>query len=154
TEIAFPLTRAADAVDELAVHRELDRAVDGHDVVDVPFTAWLAAVLDRHAPFAPRILGHDLHDIDAEELAMHVAQRRSDSVSLVQVDPVQFEHLDLDAVRQAAARIGDGTAPGEDARVSSRLHVHPLDVEDEVLILLRAPHHADRVTGTDQEAVL
>src|SRR5436309_7325677 len=71
TEVAFPACRAADAVDELAVDGELDDSVDGHDVVGVPFAPPLAAVLDRHAPLAAGVVGHDLHAADTEELAVH-----------------------------------------------------------------------------------
>jgi hypothetical protein len=45
TEIALLDGRVADAVDELAVDRQLDRAVDADDVVDVPLALALAAVL-------------------------------------------------------------------------------------------------------------
>ena len=45
------------------------------------------------------------------------------------------------------SRLPSGTvafAPDEDAGVAARLHVAPLDVQDEILVLLLRPHHADR----------
>ena len=57
--------------------------------------------------------------------------------------PIELEHLDFDRLWEGAAFCGGAIAPGEDAGVSSRLHVSPLDVEDEVFILLGATHDAD-----------
>src|SRR5260370_10635578 len=53
-EISFLLRRAAEAIYELAVYRKLHHAIHCHHVVDVPFTAPLAAILDRHTPLAAR----------------------------------------------------------------------------------------------------
>ena len=56
----------------------------------------------------------------------------------MQVDPVEFEHLDFHALGQAALA-GDGAfAPDEHARVAAGFHVTPLDVQDEVLVLFLA----------------
>ena len=66
------LRRSGDAVDELAVDGELDHAVDGDHVVGVPLALALAAVLDRLAALAARVVGRGLHAADAEQLAVDV----------------------------------------------------------------------------------
>ena len=72
---------------------------------------------------------------------------------LCQVDPVEFQHLDLEPLGQPFA-LGHGTlAPDEHAGVAARLHVPPLDVQEEVLVLFLGPHHADRVPAADEQAV-
>jgi len=84
---------------------------------------------------------------------MNVVVGRDDAAAGVEARPLQLEHLDLDAVGQAALRVGVGVAPGKDARVASRLHVHPLDVQDEVLVHAVGAHHANRLPGADQDPV-
>ena len=91
---------------------------------------------------------------DAEQLAVHVGDRRHAAVARIQLRPVELEHLDLDAVGQPRLRVRVGVAPDEDAGVAARLDVLPLDVQHEVLVLLLAAHHADRAAGADQQAVL
>src|SRR5659263_384560 len=56
-DIPFLLRRPADAIDDFAVHREFDNAIDGDHVVGVPLALALAAVFDRHAAHAPRVVG-------------------------------------------------------------------------------------------------
>jgi hypothetical protein len=151
-EVALPPRRAADAVHEPAVDRQLDDPVHGHDVVGVPLAAPEAAVLDRHAALAPRVVGDDLHAAHAEELAVDVGEGRYLAVARVELHPVELQHLDLDAVGQPVLS-RPGAAPDEDAGVAPGLDVHPLDVEDEVLVLPLRAHHADRVPGADDLAV-
>src|SRR5207248_949269 len=57
----------ADAVDEFAVHGELDDAVHADYVVDVPLALALAAVLDGFAARAARVVGGQLQAVGAEE---------------------------------------------------------------------------------------
>ena len=104
-EIAFLLRRLADAVDELAVHRELDRAVDRHDVIGVPLPPPFRAVLDRHAARAARIVRDELVAADREELAVHVGNRRRRLPLFgLQLHPVEIQDLNLDASRPGFAR--------------------------------------------------
>ncbi len=84
---------------------------------------------------------------------MYVGNVRNLAVAYVQFGPVQLEHLDFDSVRQPAAWIGASCTPDEHSRVSSRFNVHPFDMQDEVLVLLLAAHHADGMSGADQQAV-
>src|SRR5262249_14357882 len=84
---------------------------------------------------------------------MHIRDVRNLAVAYMQFGPVELEHLDFDAVRQTAAWIGPGGAPHEYSRVPSRFDVHPFDVQDEVLVLLLAAHHADGMSGADQQSV-
>src|SRR3989442_173678 len=83
-------------------------------------------------PLDPRVIGNGLDLADPEKLAMHVGGRRSDSVPLIQVGPVQLQHLHLNPTRKRTARIRPRPAPKEHARVSAGLRVHPLDVQDKV----------------------
>src|SRR6476469_6246080 len=84
---------------------------------------------------------------------MYIRDRWSHPVLFVEIRPLQLEHLDFDAIRQSTAGIRAGGAPGKYPGVSTGLNVHPLYVENEVLVLLRAAHHADRMTRADQHAV-
>jgi hypothetical protein len=72
----------------------------------------------------------------------------------VKLRPFELEHLNLDAVRQAGRRIRLRIAPGEHTGIASRFHVHPLDVQDEILVLLHRAHDADGMAGTDEEPIL
>src|SRR5437763_907981 len=84
---------------------------------------------------------------------MYIRDGWSLSVLFVQIRPLQLEHLDFDALRQSTAGIRAGAAPRKYPGVSSGLNVHPLYMKNEVLVLLRAAHHADRMTRADQHAV-
>ena len=147
------LRRAADAVNKLVVHRELNDAIDGDDIIGVLFSPPLAAVFDGLAPLASRVIWHRSDSTDPEEFTVDIGVGRSQAIHLVQLDPVEFEHLDLNAIGQAALRIGAGTTPYEYAGVSSRLNVHPLDVQHEILILLLASHDANGMARADQHTV-
>src|SRR6185369_16922269 len=104
-QVTLLLRRATNAVDELAVHRQLDHAIDGDHVIGVPFAPALAAVFDGLASLAPGGIGYRLHAVHAEEFAVHVGDIRKLAVLDVQFGPIEFEHLNLDAVRQAARGI-------------------------------------------------
>src|SRR5688500_5289123 len=149
-EIALLLCRPAHAVHEHAVHRELHDTVDGDDVVRVPFAPSSGAVLDRHAALAARIVRDGLDAADAEQFSVHVGDWRHAAVTGIQLRPVQFQHLDLDAVGQPRLGVRLCRAPDEHARVAARLGMHPFDVEHEVLVLLFTAHDADRASRADQ----
>src|SRR5689334_22152787 len=74
-QVTFLLRSMADAVHEFPVHRQLDHAVHGHHIVDVPLSAALAAVLDRHAAGAARRVGDNVYTAHAEQFAVYVGQR-------------------------------------------------------------------------------
>lgn len=63
------------------------------------------------------------------------------------------EHLDFDAVGEAVLFAGDGIGPEEDAGVAAGFGVHPIDFEDEVLVLADGAHDADGVAGADDFAI-
>ena len=136
-----------------AVHRQLDDAVDRNDVIGVPLALALAAVLDRHASITARVVRRGLDAADAEQLPVNVGDRRRDAVHFVEIGPFELQHLDLDAVGQPCPGIGLRVAPREDARVAAGFHVHPLDVQHEILVLLRCAHHPDGMTRADQKTV-
>ncbi len=154
TKVTFLVLYVADAVDELAVDRELDHTVHADDVVYVPLPFPLASVLEGLASATAGVVGSRLESTRPEQFAVHVGDRRRGLALLCpEFDPVQFQHLDLQPLGQTVAG-GFGVAPGEDAGITSRFHVPPLDVQQEVLVLLLAPHHANRLALTDQYAVL
>lgn len=64
-EIALPHTRAAHAVHELTVDRELHGAVYADDIVGAPFAFALAAHLIRHAAFAAGVVRRDFESARA-----------------------------------------------------------------------------------------
>ena len=71
----------------------------------------------------------------------------------VKLDPVQFEHLDLQTLGQSVAeRLR--VAPSEYSGIATRFHMTPLDVQQEVLVLLLAAHHSDGLAFADKDAVL
>ena len=72
-EVAFAHGRLADAVDELAVDRELYGAIDADDIVGVPFAFAFATHLIGHAALAARVFGDGLEAVGPEELAGDVA---------------------------------------------------------------------------------
>ncbi len=84
---------------------------------------------------------------------MDVRQRRRLSVLLVEVHPIQLQHLHLHSIGQAAL-LRFGVAPHKYSGVSSRLDVFPFDVQNEILIFARRSHDADRTPGADQQTVL
>ena len=71
----------------------------------------------------------------------------------VKLDPVQFEHLDLQTLGQAVAE-GLRVAPSEYPGIATRFHMTPLDVQQEVLVLFLAAHHSDGLAFADKDAVL
>src|SRR5207248_131133 len=70
-EVALLLRGVADAVDELAVHREFEDAIHGDYIIRVPLPPAQAAVFDGHAPRAAGVVGHDLQAAHTEELTVH-----------------------------------------------------------------------------------
>src|SRR6185437_50434 len=152
-KISLSLRGAADSIYEFAVDREFDNAVHRDNVIRVPLSPPFATIFDGLASLASRIIRRCLHTADAKQLAMHIRDGRRDSVVFVQLGPLQFEHLNFDAVRQPAGRIRTSAAPRKYAGVPTRLDVRPLDMQDEVLVLLHTAHYADRMAGADQHAV-
>ena len=71
----------------------------------------------------------------------------------MKLDPVQFEHLDLQTLGQAVAE-GLRVAPSEYPGIATRFHMTPLDVQQEVLVLFLAAHHSDGLAFADKDAVL
>src|SRR5438552_494073 len=101
-QVALLLRAAADAVDDFAVDCEFDDTVHAHDIVGVPFVPSLAAIFDRLAPRTARIVGNGFNAANSKELAVDVGQRRCLAIAPVEVDTLQLEQLDLNAVRQAS----------------------------------------------------
>ena len=68
-EVAFAHRGLADAVDELAVNRQLHRAIHADDIVGVPFAFAFAAELPGHAAASAWIVGNALETIGTEKFA-------------------------------------------------------------------------------------
>ena len=114
-------------------------------------------VLLRQAPrpaVGVRPVGDAGRAPDAEQVALAGG---GDLALLVLVGEVH-EHLHLDAARVAGANGGEGVGPDEEAAVADRAgfgrHVHPVELRDEVLILLVGSQVARRLARGDDLAVL
>jgi len=70
------LRGAAGTIDERAVHRELENAVNGDHGVGVPLPSSSCPVLDRHAAGTPGIVRYEFHAANANELAVNERDRR------------------------------------------------------------------------------
>jgi hypothetical protein len=152
-EVAFAEVGFADAVHEFSVDGEFDGAIDGDDDVLVPLALPFAAHFVGHAAAAAWVFGDRFHAAGPEEFAADVAHVVGGTVALlVDVGPLEFEHLDFHSEGETVAG-WFGIAPEEDAGVASGFHVSPFDDEDEVFILLGGAHDADGVAGANEEAV-
>ena len=67
--------------------------------------------------------------------------------------PIQFKHLDFHSFGIRPFASHGAITPDKDTRVSARLDVFPLNVEDEVFILLGTTHHTDGLAVADEHAV-
>ena len=154
TKVTLLVLNVSDAIDELAVNRKFSDPVHADDVVHVPLSPALASVLEGLAATTTRVVGRRLETTRSKELPVDVSDgRRSFALAGVQFDPIEFEHLDLQALGQPVAE-RDGVAPSKNAGITSGFHVPPLNVQKEVFVLLFTPHHANRFALTDQYAVL
>src|SRR5947208_185619 len=89
-EIAFPSTRAADAVNEFAVDGKLDEPVYRDHIICIPFSSPFAAILDGLTPLPPRVIRHCFDSAHSKKFAVNVSDRWSLTILLVQLGPVQL----------------------------------------------------------------
>jgi hypothetical protein len=150
-KITFFAGGLGDAVHHFAIDAELDGAVDGHNIVNIPLAAPIAAVFNGFAAFAARIVGDGLDAADAKEFPVDLGDGGLNAIAGVELGPIEFEHLDFDNIWQAAFLVGHGAGPDEDAGIATSLKVHPLDVEQEVLVFAFTAHDADGFAGAVKE---
>src|SRR5439155_558607 len=141
----------------VAVDRERESPILSFDAVVVPFAFALAVIFVRQTA-SPAVWVRSIWNTgrapDAEKIAL---ARRRDLALLVLVSQVH-EYLDLDATRVTCAHRGNRIGPDEEAAVAdgTRLvrDVHPVELGDEVLVLLGRPQITRWFAGRDDHVVL
>lgn len=153
-EISLFDRRPADAIDKLSIDRQLDHTIDTDHVVDIPLPFAATAVFQRLAAAAPGIVGDRFQAVGAEQLTVDVGDRLWRAIFfLVDVDPLQFQHLDFHTAWQPSPLGYAAVTPGKHAGIPPGFHVTPFDVQDEILVLLFTAHDADRFPGANQQAI-
>ncbi len=145
-EISLARHALAGARDLLAVDLQLDRAVIAGDAIVVPLGGRLRPLLARQAAHpAGRVRPVGLHRRapDAEDVA----------VAGVVGAVLTVEDLHLERPRERHADGRQGVAPDEQPGIPARLHVPPLQLEHEVLVLPVRPQHAGRLARRDDQPV-
>src|SRR5439155_1459692 len=157
SEIALARLALAQTGDEMAVDGQLENAVVRLDTVMVPLVGALAVVLGRQAT-GPTVGMRPIRDTrrppDAEEIALTGG---ANLALLVLVGEIH-QNLHLDAARVPTPDSRDRIGLNKEAAVADRArrgwHVHPVELRDEVLVLLRGPQIARRLARCDNLPVL
>lgn len=153
-QVAFAHAALANAVHELAIDGQLHGAVHAHHIIGVPLALALAAELPGHAAASARVVRHSLQAVRSKKLAGDIAGViRLAIFTGVKLRPFEFEHLHLHALGQIPLRWHAALAPDKNAAIATRLHVPPLNVQDEVFILPLAAHDADGLATAYEQAV-
>src|SRR5690606_27247726 len=128
-QITSSLSGFLNTVDEFAIHGKFDNAVDADDIISVPFASSLAAILNRLASFTSRVIRNCLNSSNAKQFSVNICNGRLHSIACVELHPIEFEHLYLNAIREPRFFIGIRSTPHKDAGVATGLHVFPFDMQ-------------------------
>src|SRR5437899_3204808 len=156
-EIALAWFALAQTGDEMAVDGQLENAVVRLDTVVVPLVGALAVVLGRQTA-GPTVGVRPIRDTrrppDAEEIALTGGA----NLALLVIVSEIHQDLHLDAARVSTPDSRDRIGPNEEAAVADRArrgwHVHPVELRDKVLVVLRGPQIARRLARCDDLPVL
>src|SRR6266436_5132683 len=139
SEIALARLALAQTGDEMAIDGQLENAIVRLDTVVVPLVGAFTVVFGRQAA-GPTVGMRPIRDTrrppDAEEIALTGG---ANLALLVLVSEIH-QDLHLDAARVPGTDGGDRIGPNKEAAIADRArrgrHVHPVELRDEVLVLL------------------
>lgn len=63
-KITFGLRGVVDAIHKFAIHGEFDTAIDGNDIIRVPFSSAVTAILNRFTSLSSWVIRNGFHTAD------------------------------------------------------------------------------------------
>lgn len=134
----------------LPVHRQRQRPIAGFQSIVIPFRR-TARMLSRRK--SPHPIGPPIRLHDRSMNRKNVAMRRVPLVPPLDIVAI-VQHLHLNGPQKRLTRRRKRGRPHENPRIPPSLEMAPLQLKDEILILLHRPQRRHRLPSTAQHPVI